>query len=70
LGDLSKGEKSIDYKWIFKKRYNLDQSITNYKIREVAKGFTQNSNINYFDTFAPITRNCSIRVLLYLPSIS
>ena len=35
----------------------------------VAKGFTKNNNIDYFDTFAPVTRISSIRVLLPLTSI-
>jgi len=35
----------------------------------VAKGFTKKHNIDYFDTFAPVNRICSIRVLLALASI-
>jgi len=40
-----------------------------YKAMLVAKGFTKNNNIDYFDTFAPVTRISSIRVLLPLTSI-
>jgi len=69
LVDLPKGAKSIGCKWIFKKKYHLNGSIEKYKARLVAKGFTKKHNIYYFDTFAPVTRISSIRVLLALTSI-
>ena len=62
--DLPKGEKPIGCKWIFKKKYHPDGSIEKYKARLVAKGFTQKPNIDYFDTFAPITRISSIYKLV------
>ena len=63
---MRKGAKPIGCKWIFKKKYHPDGSIDKYKVRLVAKGFTQKPNIDYFDTFAPVTRISSIRVLLAL----
>jgi len=69
LVDLPKGEKPIGCKWIFKKKYHLDGSIEKYKARLVDKGFTQKHNIDFFDTFAPVTRISSICVLLALASI-
>ena len=44
-------------------------SIEKYKARLVTKGISQNQNIDYFDTFAPITRISSIRILIALASI-
>jgi hypothetical protein len=69
LVDLPKGAKPIGCKWIFKKKYFPDGSIEKYKVRLVAKGFSQKQNIDYFDTFAPVTRISSIRVLIALASI-
>jgi len=66
LVDLAKGAKLIGCKWIFKKKYHLDGSIDKYKARLVAKVFTQKPNIDYFNTFAPMIRISSIRVLLAL----
>jgi len=63
---LPKGEKSSGFKWTFKKKYHHDGSINKYKIRLVAKGFTQNLNIDYFDIFALLTWVFFIRVLLAL----
>jgi len=69
LVDLPKGAKPISCKWIFKKKYHPNGSIEKYKAGLVAKGFTKKDNIDYFDTFAPVTRISSIRVLLALASI-
>ena len=40
-----------------------------YKARLVAKGFLQKHKVDYFDTFAPISRISSIRILIVLASI-
>ena len=69
LVDLPLGEKPIGYKWIFKRKYLLDSSIEKYKARLVAKGFLQKQNIDYFDTFAHVTRISFIRILIALTSI-
>ena len=41
LVDLPPGAKPIGCKWVFKKKYFPDGSIDKYKVRLVAKGFTQ-----------------------------
>ena len=69
LVDLPKGSKPISYKWVFKRKYNMDGSIQTFKARLVAKGFKQKQGIDYFDTYAPVARITSIRVLLVLASI-
>ncbi|CAH9068398.1 unnamed protein product [Cuscuta epithymum] len=69
LTELPKGCKPIGCKWIFKKKFNPDGSIDKYKARLVAKGFSQKQDVDYFDTFAPVTRISSIRTLIALASI-
>ena len=69
LIDFPPGAKSIGCKWIFKEKLKPDGSIDNYKVRLVAKGYNQKKDINYFDTFARVTRISSIRVLIALASI-
>ena len=66
---MPKGTKLIGCKWIFKKKYHPDRLIEKYKARLVAKGFSQKPNIDCFDTFAPVTKISSIRVLLALAYI-
>ena len=69
LCDLPPGCKPIGCKWIFKRKRNTDGSILTFKARLVAKGFKQKEGIDYFDTYAPIARITSIRVLFALASI-
>ena len=47
-------------------KYKLDGSIEQYKARLVAKGFTQSYRIDYQETFAPVTKLNTIRVLFSL----
>ena len=56
LVDLPPAVKTIGCRWIFKKKLKPDGSIDKYKARLVAKGYNQKKDIDYFDTFAPVTR--------------
>jgi hypothetical protein len=69
LVDLPSGSKPIGCKWMFRRKYNTDGSLQTFKARLVAKGFRQKKGIDYFDTYAPVARITSIRVLLALASI-
>ena len=69
LIDLPPNSKPIGCKWIFKKKIKIDETIDKFKIRLVVKEFTQKESINYFDTYAPVARISTIRVLIALASI-
>ena len=46
-----------------------DGSIDKFKARLVAKGFKQKTNLDFFDTFSPVTRITSIRLLIAIAAI-
>ena len=69
LVDLPSVAKPIGYTWIFKRKYFPNGSIEKYKARLVAKGFSQKQNVDYFDTFALVTRISFICILIALASI-
>jgi len=69
LVDLPKGSNPLGYKWIFKEKQKADGSIDKYKARLVVKGFRQKEDLDYFDTYSPVTRITSIRVLIAIASI-
>ena len=67
--DLPPGSRPIGCKWVFRRKYHTDGSLQTFKARLVAKGFKQKEGIDYFDTYAPVARITSIRILFALASI-
>ncbi|GJU37178.1 zinc finger, CCHC-type containing protein [Tanacetum coccineum] len=69
LTDLPPGCKALGCKWILKRKMKVDGSIDKYKARLVIQGFRQKEGIDFFDTYAPVARISTIRLLLALAAI-
>nr|GEZ42665.1 zinc finger, CCHC-type [Tanacetum cinerariifolium] len=69
LVDLPLGCKPLGCKWIFKIKLKVDGTIEKCKSRLVIQGFKQKSRIYYFDTYAPVKRISTIRMLIAMASI-
>nr|XP_033509594.1 uncharacterized mitochondrial protein AtMg00820-like [Nicotiana tomentosiformis] len=54
----------IGTKWVFRNKLNESSQVVRNKSRLVAQGYSQQEGINYDETFAPVARLESIRILL------
>ena len=66
LMSLPPDHKVIGCKWVFKVKLKPDGSLERYKAQLVAKGFQQTLGLDYFETFSPVVKPTTIRIVLSL----
>jgi len=64
LTSLPAGAKTVGCKWIFKNKFHADGSFQRHKARIVAKGFHQTTGCDYNETYNPVVKPSTIRLVL------
>jgi Reverse transcriptase (RNA-dependent DNA polymerase) len=66
LVPLPEDKKTIGVKCVFRTKYNSDNTIQKHKARLVVNGYAQEYGIDYEETFSPVARIESVRLVLAL----
>ncbi|MCO5609423.1 hypothetical protein L7F22_063649 [Adiantum nelumboides] len=61
--------KLVTCKWLLRKKFHVDGSVSRYKARLVAQGFTQILGMDYSETFSPVLCITSFRVLIAIAAL-
>lgn len=59
----------VGCRWVYAVKYHPNGTIERLKARLVAKGYTQTFSVDYFETFFPVARLSSVRILLSIAVI-
>lgn len=62
LVDIPEEVKPLGYKWVYKRKKEIDGNVETFMVRFVVKDYTQKKGIDYEETFSLIS---IIKVYLY-----
>ena len=61
-----KDKKEVGYRWIYTVKYQADGTLDRYKARFIAKEYTQTYWIDYEQTFAPVAKMNTVKIIISL----
>jgi hypothetical protein len=64
LVPYQKGQNIIGCKLVYKTKRKQDGSLNRHKAHLIAKGFKQRYRVDYDDTFSPVVKAATIRIVL------
>jgi hypothetical protein len=66
LVDIPQHKKVIGVKWVYRTKLNSDGYVNKYKARLVVKRYARMFGVDFSETFTPVARMDTIRMLLAL----
>ncbi|CAI7879547.1 unnamed protein product [Closterium sp. NIES-54] len=66
---VARNKTVLTGKWVFRVKTKADGTIDKFKARWVVRGFDQEHGRDFTETFAPVSRHTSLRILLAIPTM-